>query len=398
MIEVMANNMEAGTLSYLPEQREYVFNYSKNNPVSLTMPHRTKSYVSQYNLHPVFDMIMPEGYLFSLLQNLLIKEYGEINDYILFNHLSMAVEGYLTYGKSAQVQDSKFLDLNAVLDDSDENLFSRLLEKFLNRSAIAGVQPKVLALLYDKASLSGKEYIVKSFSDEYPHLAENEYFCMRAVRNAGIPTPKFWLSSSKKLFVMEKFTYQKENDNFFGFEEFCALFGLNKENKYSGSYEQIAKAINKISTNKVVDLASFYKMTIMNFLLKNGDAHLKNFGILYNADMETRFLAPAYDVVVTAAYLPKDKPALTLFGKKVWYSKEQLIGFGTKYCLLDQKTAVEYFEICINAVKIMKKEIEAYVRGNNSFQDFGGKILRVLQFSLEQNIDTTYRDISSGIL
>ena len=394
----MANNREAGTLSYLPKQREYVFNYSKNNPVSLTMPYQAKSYVSQYNLHPVFDMIMPEGYLFSLLKNLLIKEYGEINDFIIFKHLSMTVEGYLTYKQSDHLRDNIFFDLQAVLNDKDENLFSILVKNFLNRSAIAGVQPKVLALLYDKAALSTKEYIVKSFSDEYPHLAENEYFCMRAVKNAGIPTPRFWLSSNKKLFIMEKFTYQKEENSFLGFEEFCALFGLNKENKYSGSYEKIAKAVNQISTNKAVDLESFYKMTVMNFLLKNGDAHLKNFGILYNADMETRFLAPAYDVVMTALYLPKDKPALTLSGKKVWFGKEELIGFGTKYCLLDEKTAVECFETCINAVKIMKKEIEEYITDNNSFQDFGRKILRILQFSLDKNIEDSYRDISSGIL
>ena len=136
----------------------------------------------------------------------------------------------------------------------------------------------------------------------------------------------------------------------------------------------------------------------MNFLLKNGDAHLKNFGILYNADMETRFLAPAYDVVVTAVYLPKDKPALTLLGKKVWLGKEQLIGFGTKYCLLDEKTAVESFEVCITAVLTMMNEIETYIIDNSSFQEFGMKILRILKFSLENNIEASYRDISSGIL
>ncbi len=398
MIKVIADSREAGTLSYLPEQREFVFNYSKKNPISLTMPYRVKSYVSQYNLHPVFDMIMPEGYLFSLLKNLLMKEYGEINDYIIFKHLSMAVEGYLTYEKSAGVQNEISFDLEAVLNDNDENLFSRLVESFLNRSAIAGVQPKVLALLYDKAALSGREYIVKSFSDEFPHLAENEYFCMRALNHANIGTPKFWLSSNKKLFVTERFTYQKDSDSFYGFEEFCALFGLHKENKYSGSYEQIAKAINRISSSKVKDLASFFKMTVMNYLLKNGDAHLKNFGMLYKGDMETRFLAPAYDVVSTVVYLPKDKPALTMFGKKVWFNREQLLSFGTGYCLLDRKTVTEHFETCVNAVREIKKEIETYTDSNSSFREFGNRILRVLNFSLEENIDSSYRDISSGIL
>ncbi len=55
----------------------------------------------------------------------------------------------------------------------------------------------------------------------------------------------------------------------------------------------------------------------------NGDAHLKNFGILYEEGMQNRFLAPAYDVVNTLIYLEKDKPALTMFGKKVWFNKER---------------------------------------------------------------------------
>jgi len=221
---------------------------------------------------------------------------------------------------------------------------------------------------------------------------------MRAVQHAGIKTPRFWLSKNKKLFIIEKFTYQKEHDMFYGFEEFCVLFGLNKEKKYSGSYEQITKAINKISTNRQKDLISFFKMTVMNYLLKNGDAHLKNFGILYKSDMKSRFLAPAYDVVNTAIYLPHDKPALTLFGKKIWFNKEGLIKFGTQYCLLDEKSAIKHFETCIEAIQTIENEIKAYIKTDNSFQKFGEKFLCILQFSLKKNLNTSYKDISNGIL
>ena len=84
MLSVMADNKEAGSLDYNAQKREFIFNYTHDNPISLTMPYRSKSYLSTYNIHPIFDMNMPEGYLFSLFKNLLIKEYGEINDYILF--------------------------------------------------------------------------------------------------------------------------------------------------------------------------------------------------------------------------------------------------------------------------------------------------------------------------
>jgi serine/threonine-protein kinase HipA len=398
MLNVLANQQLSGTLDYNAKDREFIFNYSQDNPISLTMPYSTKSYTSHYHLHPIFDMSMPEGYLFSLLKNLIIKEHGEINDFILFEHLSLAIESYLTYEKGEASKNKISFDLETILNEKDENLFAKLVESFLNQSAIAGVQPKVLAQLKDKATLSTKEYIVKSFSQEYPHLAENEYFCMRALNHAGIITPKFWLSASKKLFVMEKFTYIKNSDAFYGFEEFCVLFEFNKEKKYKGSYEKIAKAIYQISTQKKEDLTQFFKMMVMSYLLKNGDAHLKNFGILYTADKQKRFLAPAYDVVNTLIYLPKDKPALTLFGKKIWFSKDELVKFGTQYCMLNQKEAVEHFEVCIEAVRTIEEELKEYIKVNNKFKSFGEKFLKIIEFSLQKNLSKSYKEIPHGVL
>ena len=397
MLQVFANKTIAGMLEYDTSSREFVFNYTEDNPISLTMPYSTKSYTSHYHMHPIFDMSMPEGYLFELLKNLLIKEYGKIDDFILFSHLSRSIEGYLTYDKEDTSETFSF-SLEEILESKDENLFTTLVNNFLNHSAIAGVQPKVLAVLEDKATLSSKEYIVKSFSKEYPHLAENEYFCMKALTYAGITTPKFWLSENKNLFVIEKFTYQKEANSFYGFEEFCVLFGYNKEQKYDGSYEKVSKSIAQISTQKQDDLQMFYKMMVMNYLLKNGDAHLKNFGVLYNADKTERFLAPAYDVVNTLVYLPHDKPALTLTGKKIWLDKATLVSFGVTQCMLSEKEALLLFDICIDATKKMAKEVKQYMKENPDFQIFGEKFVKVLHFSLTDNLNKSYKDAYDGIL
>ena len=50
-----------------------------------------------------------------------------------------------------------------------------------------------------------QEYIVKTWGEEYPYLAENEYFCMRAVQYAGIAIPNIQLSKNKKFLLVEKF-------------------------------------------------------------------------------------------------------------------------------------------------------------------------------------------------
>ena len=395
MIKVFANKNPAGNLVYNSKDKEFIFNYTHNNPISLTMPYSLKSYVSNYHLHPIFDMNMPEGYLFELLKNLLIKEYGKIDDYILFSHLSKNIESFLTYQENLSKNSSYNLD--DLINNTQDDIFSNLVKQFLQNSAISGVQPKVLVPIFDKATLNTKEYIVKSFSSEFPHLAENEYFSMNALKKAGIKTPKFWLSKNKKLFIMEKFTYQKESNSFYGFEEFCVLFGFNKEKKYNGSYEQIAKAIAKISTQKAKDLKEFYKMIVMNFLLKNGDAHLKNFGILYSADKSKRFLAPAYDVINTIIYMPKDKPALNLNGKKLWFGKKELIEFGIKYALLSQNEANTILEHSKEAILETIKDIKEYINQNQEFKEFGEKFIKILDFSIS-NIDSSYKDLSNAIL
>ena len=138
----------------------------------------------------------------------------------------------------------------------------------------------------------------------------------------------------------------------------------------------------------------------MNYLLKNGDAHLKNFGVLYTSPYTSDVrLSPAYDVVSTVVYIPSDQPALTLFGKKVWFSKKDLIDFGISYCLLDSERAKILFEQCEYAVIEIKREIEAYSKEETKEnQKFFKSFLKILEFSLTKNLKHTYKNLSKEIL
>lgn len=49
------------------------------------------------------------------------------------------------------------------------------------------------------------------------------------------------------------------------------------------------------------ELARFYEQLVFSIMLRNGDAHLKNFGVLYTHPGDAR-LAPMFDVVTTAIY------------------------------------------------------------------------------------------------
>jgi len=121
----------------------------------------------------------------------------------------------------------------------------------------------------------------------------------------------------------------------------------------------------------------------MNYLLKNGDAHLKNFGLLFDRDFKTIKFAPAYDVVTTTAYIFKDKPALTLEGKKIWHSKDTLINFGQRCCLLSKKEALQNYEVCENALKESIEDLGKYIQNNPHFQTIGKRMIDSWRLSLK---------------
>jgi serine/threonine-protein kinase HipA len=100
-------------------------------------------------------------------------------------------------------------------------------------------------------------------------------------------------------------------------EDMCQLTERLTEDKYHGSYEQIAKAIMKYSVNPGLDVVNFFEQLLFSFLTGNADMHLKNFSLIKQTGIGYK-LSPAYDMVATALVNPKDDEdlALTLNGKK----------------------------------------------------------------------------------
>ena len=361
---VKVNNHQAGKLVF--ERSEYVFSYQSQNRddfISLTMPLREKSYVHA-KLHPIFEMHLPEGYLLSIIKKHFAK-LVKTDDFGLLNLMAHSINGRVTY-ESQQHLPQYHLSLENLIHPKSEKLFDELVERFALNSPLSGVQPKVLARVENKATLKLEQYIVKSWGEEYKELAINEYFCMQALKYAKIPTPEFYLSDDDKLFIMKRFDI-KEDDNCLGFEDMCVLQAKQREDKYEGSYEQIAKTITTFvsSKNKKTSLINFYKMIVLNNILQNGDAHLKNFGLLYDG-IENISLAPAYDVISTTLYIKNDVPALHLLGSKKWWDKKFIIRFGIESCNLTKKEANDNYDICLNALADVKNEITLRVQNEKN--------------------------------
>ena len=99
---------------------------------------------------------------------------------------------------------------------------------------------------------------------------------------------------------------------------------------------------------------------VINTLVQNGDAHLKNFGVLYD-NIDNIWLAPAYDVVCTTLYIQKDIPALHLLGSKKWWSKAFLIRFGKESCELGHNETLTLYAECIEAIRIVAVEVQEHI-------------------------------------
>ena len=202
-LHVKVNDVVVGGLVF--ENGEYIFSYQtqeKTDFISLTMPVRTKDY-SHINLHPIFEMHLPEGYLLSIIK----KHFSKItktDDFGLLQLMSPSIVGRVSYESHKNMSDS-LLTLDELLHSKDEKLFDELVERFALSSALSGVQPKIIARVHNKATLKLDQYIVKSWGEDYKELSLNEYYCMKVVQYAGVPTPEFYLSDDEKLFIMKRF-------------------------------------------------------------------------------------------------------------------------------------------------------------------------------------------------
>ena len=382
MIKIKLQNNHIA--NFTQDDKSYLIDYvdrDVKNSISLSLPNTKKFYTYDYRFPPYFETFLPEGYLYEIFKNLLTKEYGYIDDYLIFSKLASNIKNRISFESDFEKLDFDIIDLDNILQNDTQDTFSKLLHTFLDKNAISGVQPKTLAFLREKETLHIKEYIVKTWGDEYPNLAENEYFCLKALQYAGIKTVNMELSHNKKFLVVENFIF--EDKKIFGFEEILSLMDKNRDNKYDGSYEQVAKIIAQFTSNKKEALSEYFTIVVMNYLLKNGDAHLKNFGLLFSQDFSQIFLSPAYDIVNTTSYLFRDKPALMLGGKKLWHNRATLTRFGVKNCMLTNKEANNIYDRCEEALKETIVDVKAYIVKNPDFRTIGTRMCESFAISLE---------------
>ena len=163
---------------------------------------------------------------------------------------------------------------------------------------------------------------------------------MNWARLAGLNVPRFELrqvadfdqipeempTGDGNVYVVERF--DRAANGRIHMEDFAQILDKPPSEQYKGAYEEIAAVLRRIAPESA---AEFLKLTVFNILCGNGDAHLKNFSVLY-PDGRNAVLSLAYDLVSTVLYYPPGKEglALKLNGEKLfqnitWSSFDNLL-------------------------------------------------------------------------
>ena len=382
-LAVWADQCKAGILAREGRQ-QYVFAYAPDavasSAVSLTMPVRLESWVSR-ELHPVFQMNLPEGALLEAIRLAIAKLVGDDDLSIL------RVTGGNQIGRNRFAEiGAEHLDRGGTRESLDEilaypdtvELFHELLDRYALRSGISGAQPKVLLDATERGTLTSTGYILKTWGANYPQLAANEFFCMTAAQSAGLPVPDFHLSTNGGLFVMRRFDLNPDGSSL-GFEDMCSLQAQGTAQKYGGTYERIARSLKDFISGEDLIPArkQFFAMLVLSSMVKNGDAHLKNFGVLYSAPGGRVTMAPVYDVVTTTVYLRNDAPALSLAGTKKWWERKILEHFAMTHLNLPVGEIREIIERIAAAVMETREKIPGYMVDHPEFRAVGEAMLSI---------------------
>lgn len=223
----------------------------------------------------------------------------------------------------------KFFGLTSppLLNFSEEDLEPLAKEVIQSQTAVTGVQAKLS--LHITGTKTGTEnrftivglwgsYILKPPTNLYPYLPEVEDVSMHLARLAKIETAPhslIRLKSGNLAYITKRMDRTKKGK--LAMEDLCQLSERLTEDKYQGSYEQIAKTIQKYSANPGLDVINFFELVLFSFLTGNADMHLKNFSLLEQPGFGM-LLSPAYDLLNTTLVNPLDdeEMALTLNGKK----------------------------------------------------------------------------------
>lgn len=325
-LEVFVNDTPVGVLSRDGEEF-FDFRYHKGvNPahaVSLTMPiTEDPDEYTEFGLLPApFQVSLPEGVVMERLRSLYKKDVNVDDPFDLLRLVGQNGIGRVTFGGKrslAPVQVREALLRDARSASAAQKLWNDLDRLGPDALGISGAMPKILLDAEAKALTADRPttlvlpiHIVKFDDAQHYGASLLEYACMSICQRLGFRVPNLELSPSSDALIIQRFDMTVDG-RYLGFEDACALAGYQRNQKYQGSIEELFDMARSFipEDRQQEALRDLTRMVLVNDILRNGDAHLKNFALLYDHPANA-YWSPLYDVLNTTMFYPDDKPALS---------------------------------------------------------------------------------------
>jgi serine/threonine-protein kinase HipA len=317
---VYINDTHIGWLSQ--ENGKISFQYTPKTPYSLALqlPIQTEPFTDQQT-ESFFSGLLPDEPIRSNIARIL--KVSPHNTFAMLKHLGGDCAGAIQILPIDSTENAESNQKTQPL--SNDELFSILqnlpqrplgigIEGF--RISGAGAQNKlVIAKENNQWSLPlygcPSTHIIKPNIQNFPDSVLNEYFCMKLAQMVGIQVPEVEIITIQGHHFYAIKRYDREfNENSITRlhqEDFCQLLNIPPHQKYQKeggpSIQQLFQTIQifqKQGKMKGTETIRLLQLIIFNFLIGNGDAHGKNFSILYKANQVE--LAPGYDVLSTLVY------------------------------------------------------------------------------------------------
>jgi serine/threonine-protein kinase HipA len=212
--------------------------------------------------------------------------------------------------------------------DFDKKEFLSTKIELSSRMSISGVQDKISLKIDNKKlvpTVKDGQYLLKpiplmEYGELIDDVAVNEHFTMQLasqvykIQTATNALIEF--SDGELAYITKRF--DRINGQKIKQEDFASLAMVSESNagknyKYDYSYEQIARLIKRYLPTYKLELIKFFKLILFNYLIGNGDAHLKNFSVIQRETKEYA-LSPAYDLLSSSIHIPNEsRTALELF-------------------------------------------------------------------------------------
>ena len=288
--------------------------------------------ISTQRLTPILSNLLPEGALREWMARSL-KVHAE-NEFPLLAHMGGNLPGA---SRAEAVEAGQVPDW--ALDHRQQVEAVQIdVAQSQNKFSLAGVQMKFSSVRGQEGRFNIGEdanshsWIIKTPSTVHKHVPYNEYTAMLLAQAAGVDIPEVKLVELSQLdnlpdiqlpneahaYAIKRF--DREEGRRIHTEDFAQVFQVYSHDKYKKfNYEQIANALYQYGSQGLQDIQQMARRLLVNILLANGDAHLKNWSLIYSGGVRPH-LSPAYDIVSTLPYVDNEQEfALNMAKNKNWY-------------------------------------------------------------------------------